>query len=63
MIKDKSEITTALSKLLNEHGIDSQTDTPDYILANYLVECLEAYVKAIDARRAWWGKIYFPNVR
>ena len=35
-----------LTKLINKHGRDSRSDTQDFILADYLMDCLEAFDKA-----------------
>ncbi len=32
-----------LSSVMNTHYIDNKTNTPDYILAAYLGDCLDAY--------------------
>lgn len=37
------EFTKELSKILNRYGLDSQANTPDFFLAEYLVSCLKAY--------------------
>ncbi len=36
---------TDLTKLLNQHAIDNLTDTPDYLLAENLVQYLSALQK------------------
>lgn len=45
-----------LSVLLNRYGKDSDTNTPDYILAEYLKSCIESFERAIDLRDAWHNK-------
>lgn len=45
----KSELTT----LINKHSLENITNTPDYILADYLLNCLEAFYDAIHARNQW----------
>lgn len=37
----KKELTT----LINVSNIDTSCNAPDYILAEYLIDCLEAYIK------------------
>ena len=32
-----------LSDLINAHSLENASDTPDFILAEYLVACLEAF--------------------
>lgn len=45
-----------LSVLLNRYGKDSDTNTPDYILAEYLENCIDSFERAIDLRDAWHTK-------
>ena len=42
-----------LSELLNSHNADSETQTPDYILATYLLDCMRAFRIAMEHREAW----------
>jgi len=43
-----------LSELINRHNMENASDTPDFILAVYLNNCLEAFDKAINERRNWY---------
>lgn len=38
-----AELSKDLEDVLNKHSIDSKTNTPDFILAEYLINCLTAY--------------------
>lgn len=44
-----------LSIIMNKCGIDTECSTPDYILAEYLIDCLKSYKKLDDANRTWHG--------
>lgn len=37
------EFKIELAALLNRHGIEPGSNTPDYVLADYLLACLKAY--------------------
>ena len=39
-----------LSVLINRHSIDNECATPDYILAEYMVQCMLAYQDALGAK-------------
>jgi hypothetical protein len=39
-----------LTTLINKHSLENQSNTPDYILAQYLQSCLNAYT-----RDTWYG--------
>lgn len=53
--EDRSELAEKLSILLNSVSAENQSNTPDYILAEYMLGCLESYNKAVQARDVWFG--------
>lgn len=42
-----------LTSLINYHSLENGSDTPDFILADYLVSCLGAFDIANSARQQW----------
>ena len=51
MIADDMEgFEKELSALINRHSIDNECATPDYILAEYMVQCMLAYQDALGAK-------------
>ena len=44
-----------LAALLNRFNFDTESATPDYILARYLVACLNAFSLTASARDTWYG--------
>lgn len=50
------EFRADLAILLNRHSMENGSDTPDFILAAYLTDCLEAFDKATAHREAWYGR-------
>lgn len=45
-----------LTSLLNRYCMESGSDTPDFILANYLMDCLRAFDLALQQREHWYGR-------
>jgi hypothetical protein len=45
-----------LSNLINYHSLENGSDTPDFMLAEYLTGCLEVYNKTLKAREKWYGR-------
>ena len=45
-----------LSQLINEFSLEGESNTPDFILADYLNSCLEAFDKAVRQREKWHGR-------
>lgn len=52
---DDETLKRDLSKIMNIYGIDTECSTPDYILAEYLIDCLKSYKKLDNANRTWHG--------
>lgn len=44
-----------LENLINRMSIENGSNTPDFVLAEYLTNCLCIYEKAIEQREAWHG--------
>jgi hypothetical protein len=51
MLTLRKEIETAI----NRHSAENGSNTPDYILAQYLITCLTAYDHAVNERDRWHG--------
>lgn len=45
-----------LTALINRHSREQDSDTPDFILAKFLVGCLASYNAAVISRDGWWGR-------
>ena len=43
-----------LEALINKHSMENLSDTPDFILAQFLRNCLDAYSEATIARDVWY---------
>lgn len=44
-----------LKGLLNSYSMENGSNTPDGILADYLLACLDAFDKAVNTRHKWFG--------
>lgn len=45
-----------LEALINCESRENGSNTPDFLLAEYLVDCLVAFDKAVNAREGWFGR-------
>ncbi len=45
-----------LETLINQCSLENESDTPDFILAEYLQRCLDNYNKTLQMREEWWGR-------
>jgi len=50
------EFTKELEKLINKYSMENGSDTPDFLLAEYLTGCLVTFDKVVLRRSVWYGK-------
>lgn len=50
-----------LQKLVNQFGIDNDCNTPDFVLAEYLVNCLDSLQKRNDGCRIFKLDSFEPD--
>ena len=53
-----------LRALINKHCLENRSNTADFILAEYLVDCLKSYEKIHNRNEEWYGRkleIEMPN--
>jgi hypothetical protein len=51
-----AQFTQELTTLLNRYSLQNGSDTPDFLLANYLLGCLYALDATVAAREQWYGR-------
>lgn len=62
MANDEAEVSTQptfneeLRVLLNRHCKENGSNTPDFILADYMRRALESFDKAVQEREHWYGR-------
>jgi len=59
--RESKEFVDQLSDLLNRHSKENASNTPDFILAQYLVACLAAWNTATQQRETWYGRDGRPS--
>jgi hypothetical protein len=45
-----------LEAIINRYSMENGSNTPDFMLAEYLVECLVAYNNITKKREKWYGR-------
>ena len=55
MSNKHSEFKKELEGLINRYSMESESNTPDFILADFLKNCLSAFNVAVCARSSWYG--------
>lgn len=51
-----------LAVLINKHSKENESNTPDWLLAQYLLTCLAAFNTAIQQRETWYGRDARPRL-
>lgn len=46
-----------LTKLLNKYSIEDGSNTPDYLLAEYLIDCIHVFNKTVLDRDRFYKKL------
>lgn len=54
------DFRTELEHLINRFSKENQSNTPDFILAEYLDDCLRAFDNASVRREHWYGHRHEP---
>lgn len=54
MESPRTEFRQKLQELINQHSMENGSNTPDFILAEYLDDCLQVFDKAMFRRSKWY---------
>lgn len=62
MTDKDAQFTNELEALLNRFSKENASNTPDFILASYIENCLIAWNVGVQQREAWCGRELRPLV-
>lgn len=51
-----SHLEEDIAAILNRYSAENASNTPDFILATYLLDCLAAFNRAVNKREKWYGR-------
>ena len=54
--EDRPSFESELEALINKFSMESGSNTPEFILAEYMSQCLKSFNAAVCAREAWHGR-------
>lgn len=60
-VVDPETFEKALERIINGYSMESASNTPDWILAQYLRACLLAFDTAVQQRETWYGRAGRPS--
>lgn len=52
----RPDFKTSFTQLLNSYSMENHSDTPDFILMEYLCDCFMAFNRATNDRERWYGR-------
>ena len=61
MSKEK-KFEKELEDLINRHSKENESNTPDFILAQYMSNCLKNFNIATQQRETWYGRDARPSL-
>lgn len=57
----RTQLAEDLRRLLNLDSRENVSNTPDFILAKYMLVCLDAGEQLINDRATWYGRMDAPG--
>ena len=58
----ENDFERELAALLNKHSLDTHANTPDYVLARYLIRQLDNFRESTDEREIFFGVKLRPGM-
>lgn len=53
--ENEMDFRRELQDLINKHSMENDSNTPDFLLAEYIEGCMNTFAKVMKARDAWYG--------
>ena len=58
---NRDELLKRLGSAINQTSAENGSNTPDFVLAEYLAACLDVFDDAVQKRAAWYGRMDEPG--
>ncbi len=58
---ERPGLAAELRNAINRYSAENASNTPDFILADYMIGCLDAYNTAVSRRGQWYGRMDRPG--
>ena len=58
-----SDLEYKIEEAINLHSLEQYSDTPDFILAQYLRRCLDNFNETMQTRDKWYNHITVKGVK
>lgn len=50
------DLAKEFAKVINKMSLENQSDTPDFIIGEYLADCFVIFNDAVNERTRWYSK-------
>lgn len=60
---DRIKFKFELISLINRHSMENASNTPDFLLADYLCRCLDNFDITVQQREAFYGRDPRPSIK
>ena len=60
-ISNREKVVREIAEVINANSLEQDSNTPDFILAEYMIHCLEVYNSMTVIRAKWYGKEHRPG--
>jgi hypothetical protein len=57
----KLKLRDEIQQAINKHSAENGSNTPDFILASFLADCLDAFDRATNSRTEWYKPAPQPD--
>ncbi len=61
MMQNEKDFRVELQTLVNKYSVEVGSDTPDFLLAEYIVQQLNTWDQYVTRREMWWGRVPTPK--
>jgi hypothetical protein len=61
LVHNPKSFRKQLEQLLNKYSKENESNTPDFILAEYMMSCLDAFTDATIERNKWYASSQKPS--
>lgn len=59
----ENDFRNELKALINKHSMENSSNTPDHILADYLIRCIDNFTETTQSRESWYGVKLRPGAK
>lgn len=60
-MNEPNKLEQELTKLLNRNSRENDSNTPDFILSQFMLGCLTTFETATQQRESWYGRDPRPS--